>query len=422
MKNVVYFSKIRVISCIAIVFLHMFYLAASGFEPTFVQQTVSMIVRNCLLWAVPCFVMVSGALLLDPSREMTIGKIFGKYVRRILLALIIFTLIYAVFDRALSGEAFGLTFVKDWLLRLWTNGSWPHVWYLYMVLGLYLMLPLYRMVTAYREPASGYLARKNDTILRYAVMVFFLFLSVLPTIAYLTGRTSGFYLMSYTVYPFYFFMGYALHTGKVRIPTPAAAVMLLAGTVCLIAATYYGITLQSDALRNFSGSYASVAVAVQSVGLFVLFVNRARKTGEMTEHTGGAAGMPDAWTLPADALAVVEGTSISSENGRPAVVEVPAEQRMEEAAAAANGQGLAEDIPVRKPGFGRKLLLSFDAASFGIYLVHMIVLNVFYRILHWNPYTMGGIGMLALLAAVNVLISWGVVTLLRLIPGVKKVL
>ena len=406
MKQVSYFSRIRALSCVAIVFLHMFYLAASGFETAFFQQTVCMIVRNCLLWAVPCFVMVSGALLLDPARGITIGKVFRKYIRRVLLALVIFTLIYAAFDLVLAGGSIGPAFLRDWLLVFWTNGSWPHVWYLYMLLGLYLMLPLYRMVT---ERGSG-------PLLCYTVVIFFLFLSVLPTAAYLSGRTSGFYLMSYTVYPFFFFIGYAVHTGKIRIPTPAAVLMVLAGTACLVAATYYSLSMPSDSLRTFSSSYASAAAVIQSVGLFACFRNRAVKAGEIPASIGSAGfgshvGTEEegAWALPEDALALVE------EAQRTAAGPVSGTETAGSAEA-------SEAAPARRNGPGAKILASLDGASFGIYLIHMIVLNVFFRVLHWNPFTMGGLGVLALLAAANVLISWAVTALLRLIPGVKKVL
>ena len=85
------YSNIRVISCIAICILHTFFAAASIFQPDKDLYAASYAVRNAMYFAVPCFVMVTGALLLDPMREIGFSKLFGRYVKRILLALVIFT-------------------------------------------------------------------------------------------------------------------------------------------------------------------------------------------------------------------------------------------------------------------------------------------------------------------------------------------
>ena len=341
MKKVAYFTVVRAVSCIAIVFLHTFYLAVSGFETTFSQSVVSMIVRNCLLWAVPCFVMVSGALLLDPAKKITLSDIFGRYIRRMVLAILLFTFVFVVFDALATGEPKGMAVFGTWLQKAWTNGSWSHMWYLYMLIGLYLMLPLYRLVTRQR----------NGGMLGYALLLFFLFLCILPSIGYLTGKTSGFYAMAYTVYPFYFFMGYALHKNKIRLPLIAAVVLLAIGTFLLVLSTYFSIRMESETLRSFSGSYASFAVAFQAIGIFTLF---------QRGHRLFASTMP-----------------------------------------------IWERI---------------DELSFGIYLVHLLFLHLFYRVAHWSPYRNGGTIMLAPVGILTFFLSAGLTYLLKKIPKSERVL
>ncbi|MCQ2512339.1 MAG: acyltransferase family protein, partial [Lachnospiraceae bacterium] len=62
------YSYIRSLACIGIVFLHMIYGAVTiyGGDAAELPRNISWIVVNNLYWAVPCFVMVTGALLLDP--------------------------------------------------------------------------------------------------------------------------------------------------------------------------------------------------------------------------------------------------------------------------------------------------------------------------------------------------------------------
>ena len=62
-----------------------------------------------------------------------------------------------------------------------------------------------------------------------------------------------------------------------------------------------------------------------------------------------------------------------------------------------------------------------DQQTFGIYLIHMVFLRLFLRYMNWNLYHYGAaafvffvIGMFAL--------SFGIVFLLRCIPGVKRIL
>ena len=155
------YSNIRAISCIAICILHTFFAAVSIFQPEKGLYAASYAVRNAMYFAVPCFVMVTGALLLDPAREIGFSKLFGRYIRRILLALVIFTLLFALFDAVTKGETVGPAALKDWLFALFFDKSWAHMWYLYMLLGLYLLLPFYRKAAAASDTPAESKAAEN---------------------------------------------------------------------------------------------------------------------------------------------------------------------------------------------------------------------------------------------------------------------
>lgn len=116
--------------------------------------------RGC----VPAFVMISGALLLDPARELPLGKLFRKYFLRILIALVFWSLAYAVLYTGLYLRA-PLAEVLE-AARV----GYSHLWYLYMLLGLYLVTPLLRP-----------LARERET-LRYFVLLAAVFSILLPTL------------------------------------------------------------------------------------------------------------------------------------------------------------------------------------------------------------------------------------------------
>ena len=100
------FSYLRSAACIAIIIIHTVYCAllmyGSGLSQT--QTIATWAVNNCMMWAVPVFVMVTGALLLDTGRTLTYRKLFGRYIARILGALVFFGVLFCVLDMISGGE------------------------------------------------------------------------------------------------------------------------------------------------------------------------------------------------------------------------------------------------------------------------------------------------------------------------------
>ena len=83
-------SLMRCIACIGIVVLHTVFAASQYFADSITptQNMFSRMVDNNMMWAVPVFLMVTGALQLDPGKELPLKKLFGRYLLRILIALI----------------------------------------------------------------------------------------------------------------------------------------------------------------------------------------------------------------------------------------------------------------------------------------------------------------------------------------------
>ena len=125
-----YLSEIRALSCIAIVIFHA-YLLTAGDASSFSWVTASLAVRKALMWAVPCFVMVTGALLLNPDHPVTVRKIWTKYIPRVFGALLLWSLAGLIFDAATgvtvyqsAGEA-----VLGYLKIIFTGSGWAPMWY-----------------------------------------------------------------------------------------------------------------------------------------------------------------------------------------------------------------------------------------------------------------------------------------------------
>ena len=260
MKRTNYYSYLRAIACMAIVLLHtadasvMLY----GDAISNVQKTVSMGMVYCMMWAVPTFVMVTGALLLNPEKEITYKKLYGKYILRIVLALAVFGLIFRCFDILMNGEIWSVTNVLQGLWNVVIGKSWAHLWYLYLLIGIYLLLPFYRKIAA----------NSSTREIWYLLGIYALFISILP----LTGMVNvdlAFYIHTSTIYPFYLFLGWTISSGKLNISRMGGAILFVVGTLLLITVVRYRYLNGVEELAKLL-NYSSVFVILQCMGLFAL--------------------------------------------------------------------------------------------------------------------------------------------------------
>ena len=266
-------SFLRAVACVAIVVLHTVNSAAILYEGRIsrVDYGVSMAVVEALAWAVPCFLMVTGALLLDPAREISLKKLFTRYILRVLLALAVSVLIFRGFDMLLNGEVFSLSAIGRGFLNILTGESWAHLWYLYVLIGLYLLLPLFRAAAE----------KLSEKTLWYLALVLFVFVSLMPLLK-LLGIESGFSLPVVTVYPLYLILGYLLFQKPFSRLISAALILIGAGG--LAAAAYLRYAWGIDSLSLLL-NYASPLTVLLSCGVFSLFARLSADTGEKNIFT-----------------------------------------------------------------------------------------------------------------------------------------
>ena len=258
------FVWIRILASFCVIVLNELYVSFFYFGDTMLPGEViwSRLMVNELTWAMPCFLMITGVLLLDQERELPLRKLFGKYLRRILLALVCFTLIIRIVEYKIEGRG---DIAVGWLHDLVTGQSWSYLWYLYLMVGIYLMMPFYRMIVA----------KADDRMLDFLLLILIVFTSIFPIFG-VFGLPIGFYLPTAIVYPAYVFLGYRLYHRPLH--TGAAAALLIGCTLAILALTWarYGTDLfaamaedPDNQLDDLFG-YSSILVMGQTAGLFML--------------------------------------------------------------------------------------------------------------------------------------------------------
>ncbi|MGE5532869.1 MAG: acyltransferase, partial [Bacillota bacterium] len=140
---------IRTIAVVLVILLH------AAIEPT--PNIDIMSSQGTQLWwtsniyntisrtAVPLFVMLTGALLLQTNKaNEPLGVFFKKRWNRIGLPLVFWGTVFFAWDFTVKGQALTLVSVFQGVLA----GPYVHFWYVYILIGLYLITPLMRVIVA----------------------------------------------------------------------------------------------------------------------------------------------------------------------------------------------------------------------------------------------------------------------------------
>ena len=148
-------------------------------------------------YAVPLLVMISGAVWLGMEREVSIKKIWTKYIFHIVTAFAFWSVVYACIHYKDFGSA------KEFIWRC-IIGNY-HSWYCYMIVGIYIFLPLLKYL------------KKNVELYHYLIILVLFSSIILPAISAVPMAASVTHILDLlelsigNEYLFYFLMGNILY-------------------------------------------------------------------------------------------------------------------------------------------------------------------------------------------------------------------
>lgn len=127
---------LRILAVLGVVCVHVIADHTSPASPVALH-----VLRSVLSVAVPAFLMISGALNLSPAalRHGT-GRFLGRRLRRLLPATVAWTAFYLLVMNVLTSAE--PTDWNDQVLRLISAETYPHLYFLPLILGLTLISPL----------------------------------------------------------------------------------------------------------------------------------------------------------------------------------------------------------------------------------------------------------------------------------------
>ncbi len=262
-NRIAYLDVLRVMATFAVVFLHVvckdYFLSDKSYD-----WYVAVVGDSLVRWSVPMFVMISGALFLNPNKHVTIKGLLKKNVFRLLIAYLFWYAAYIVINTiyaCISKGVFSLGAV-----------SWSpqyHLWFLPMLIGVYLLVPILRKIAI------------ECTLLRYALILWscyitisFLLIKEIPQI------TDLFKMNIIWGYCGYFLLGFFL--SNIQLKKRTQVLLYILGIIG------GGITIAGGLIpiggwnKEMFLSYVSPHVALMTTALFVLLKQKASKIKKKT--------------------------------------------------------------------------------------------------------------------------------------------
>lgn len=231
---------LRILACLGVINIHT---AGSGafhhlVEPGTLWYAEYGVLDALTRWSVPSFMMLTGYFFLNPDKEITLKKLFGKYILRIVFTLIFWTVFY-------------------WLVNmgnLYPFTEQGHFWYLGMLIGLYMIVPVLRYIAT------------NDSLLRYLCFIW---------LGFKTYSFIGIFVtLPFTIYDNIFVdsIGYALWAQLIATTNFKQSNLYLiysCSIICLIIECVIGATVQKPG--NLI-SYESPLTFCVTAGIFTFFL------------------------------------------------------------------------------------------------------------------------------------------------------
>lgn len=224
MARVYYLDILRLLATFAVILLHV---SGIFMRENTISWYASHIYFYVSKWCVPVFLMISGSLFLQPTKQVSIKQLFAKYIFRLCYCLVVWQLLYS----------FVFNPFRPMLLDLIHRNpieyhAYPlipfnyHLWFLPMLIGVYILIPIFKVIVTNRQ------------VMIYYLLLWFLFetYSFLRTIPILQNESLNYIIDSFHFgmaygYSGYFLLGYYLST--INISKQLYHASLIGGLVLL---------------------------------------------------------------------------------------------------------------------------------------------------------------------------------------------
>jgi len=255
-NRIVYLDILRILAILAVITMHVSSVKWYVTSPISYEWNVYNFYDSIARWAVPVFVMISGAIFLDNNKEINIKKLFFKNILRIITAFLFWSLFYILVHYK------SIENINDFIEKL-ILGHY-HLWFLYMIIGLYIITPFLRKIT------------EDEDLTKLFLIITFIFTILLPTLSQLPCLSILNTILSRTnlnmKYITYFVLGYYLNTKEITLENRKLIYLL---SFLGFLTTIVGSSIIANYKMEPYGLYNEFLLNVffESIGIFLIIKN-----------------------------------------------------------------------------------------------------------------------------------------------------
>jgi surface polysaccharide O-acyltransferase-like enzyme len=229
-------------------------MSPQGVQIWWASNVYDSLARVCI----PLFVMLSGALLLQPSKaDEPLKVFFKKRLTRIGIPFLFWGATYFAWQFFVNGQALTANFVVQGVL----TGPDYQFWFLYLLLGLYLVTPVLRVLIKHAD----------WKILRYLIIVWFTGTAIIPLMTLFGSYNLNANVFIVTGWLGYFILGAYLM--KVQLKSSLLTLVWMLGLLWTIIGTYLVIATLGEKFSQFFLDAASFNIILASAALFLLLAS-----------------------------------------------------------------------------------------------------------------------------------------------------
>jgi surface polysaccharide O-acyltransferase-like enzyme len=226
-QRVLFFDLARCVAAIAVIAIHVLgpYRSELGNIP-FNEWFTAISVNSVSRWAVPVFILISGALMLSDTRSFDLKYYVSRRLGKVFVPFIIWSIFYAFLSGA-TVDGFNPELVTEKLQHSLEHSTYYHLGFFYYFIPLYFVIPFLQ-----------FFVRKFDDNALYALTAVWL-----VTTALFLFRVDGPWSAQMWLYSGLLPLGYILYQ---KVPKSAGVVALFTILgVGAFAATIYMVTSMS---------------------------------------------------------------------------------------------------------------------------------------------------------------------------------
>ncbi len=263
-NRIFYFDLLKAFACISVVFIHISTIDWHSTPINSLNWTYLNFYNSFSRWGVPVFFMISGALLLGNTNNLSLDKLYKKSILRFCTATVFWSVTYATLNFLLKRN------IKSTITIL-ISGEY-HLWFIFTIITLYALAPILN------EFAKNEKTVRYSLILLFSFSFLFRFFDIL--LAFDIPHTQFFILqfkkaidqfgfLTNAEYLFYFILGYFLHNTQLKRKTEK--VLLVSGALALVV-TFFGtelLSLYSNEAKDAFYKNNTINVLFSSVAIFI---------------------------------------------------------------------------------------------------------------------------------------------------------